>query len=194
MRGFVRRKARFVCIYSLRAMWWHSHPEGFFFFPKSLLLAQILWGLIIRVTMSVECKLHFQLLSFPWVFLLSIKEFVKGSLFDNREDSCNLEETGNNCLSRGNSWTEKRTTVWLLGGRCHGQHSGQQLALYDFFTHVIGTSVTLVSSVLSFSSTFHQELMEPHALHNSHLADKALLPYVAFHSNLPASADCRILK
>lgn len=33
MCGFVRRKARFVCIYILRAMWWHSHPEVFFF-PK----------------------------------------------------------------------------------------------------------------------------------------------------------------
>lgn len=31
MCGFVRRKARFVCIYILRVMWWHSHPEGFFF-------------------------------------------------------------------------------------------------------------------------------------------------------------------
>lgn len=58
MCGFVRRKARFVCIYILRAMWWHSHPEVFFF-PNNLLLAQILWGLIIRVTMSVECKLYF---------------------------------------------------------------------------------------------------------------------------------------
>lgn len=131
--------------------------------------------------MSVECKLHFQLLSFPCVFLLSIKGFVKGSLFDNREDFCNLEEISNNCLSTGNWWTEKRTTVWLLGGHCHGQHSEQQLALCCFPTHVTSTSVTFVSSLLSFNSTFHQELMEPRALHNSHLADKALLPYFAFH-------------
>lgn len=58
MCGFVRRKARFVCIYILRVMWWPSHPEVFFF-PNNLFLAQTLWGLIIRVTMSGECKLHF---------------------------------------------------------------------------------------------------------------------------------------
>lgn len=69
--AFARRKTGFVCICILRAMWWHGHPKVLS--KEFASCSNSVKSDNQRVTMSVECKLHFLTHNFPMSFSLQHK-------------------------------------------------------------------------------------------------------------------------